>query len=266
MDLANRHCVITGAARGIGRALARALAERGAAHVAVADLDGEAARQVAEEIGGSSHQVDVSNEAQIQQLVQRQESEHGPIDLFVSNAGIGELPEDPSTIAGQSDRIWNRCWSVNVMSHVYAARALLPGMIDRGAGYLINVASAAGLLSQIGDAAYSASKHAAVAFAESLAIAHGDDGVNVSVVCPQAVATALIGYDEDGEEEPRGLFGNDLDGILSADDAAAAIVAGIEAEEFLILTHPQVRDYMRHKAENYGRWIGGMRKLRRRYV
>lgn len=266
MDMQNKTAVVTGGSRGIGRALCRALHQAGACHVAVADLDGAGAQALAAEIGGSGHEVNVADESQVVALIDEVEQAHGPIDLFVSNAGVGELPPDSKNIASQPNAVWERCWSVNVMAHVYSARRLIPGMVERGDGYLINVASAAGLLSQIGDAAYSSTKHAAVGLAESLAISHGDDGIKVSVVCPQAVATALIGYDEDGDEAPTGIAGNDLDGILSVDDAAAAIMQGITDESFLILTHPQVVHYMQHKAENYGRWVGGMRKLRRRYV
>jgi short-subunit dehydrogenase len=149
------------------------------------------------------------------------------------------------------------------MAHVYAARALLPRMKKRGGGYLVNVASAAGLLSQIGDAAYSATKHAAVAFAESLAITHGDDGIKVSVVCPQAVATRLIGMEDDSDATEGGFGGNDVDGILSAEEVADCIVDGIREGRFLILTHPQVSDYIQRKTGDYDRWIGGMRKFRR---
>ena len=159
---------------------------------------------------------------------------------------------------------WQACWNINVMAHVYAARALLPRMIGRGGGHLVNVASAAGLLSQIGDAAYSATKHAAVAFAESLAITHGDQGITVSVVCPQAVATRMIGIDDDAESFDGGFGGNDVDGILSPDQVAEDIVAGIRQERFLVLPHPQVQTYFQRKAADHDRWIAGMQRFRRK--
>ncbi len=264
MNINNKIAVVTGGGRGIGRALCRALTTAGAAHVAVADLDLNNAKAVAEEIGGSAYQVDVSQESEILSLIHQVQEQHGEIDLFISNAGVGELPPDPNNGASQSNGVWERCWSVNVMAHVYASRALIPQMIKRGDGYLVNVASAAGLLSQIGDAAYSSTKHAAVGLAESLAISHGDDGIKVSVVCPQYVATALIGFDEDTQQlAPDGVASHDSNNILSVEQAAAAIMQGIVDERFMILTHPEVIEYVQHKAGNYDQWVGGMRKLRR---
>ncbi len=149
------------------------------------------------------------------------------------------------------------------MAQVYAARALLPRMVERGGGWLVNIASAAGLLSQIGDAAYSATKHAAVGFAESLAITHGDQGIRVSVVCPQAVATRMIGIEDDSDSVEGGFGGNELDGILSPETVADCIVEGIEEGRFLILPHPQVRTYFQRKAADHDRWIAGMQRLRR---
>ena len=176
----------------------------------------------------------------------------GPIDVFVSNAGLG--CGEPTHAASADNDVWNLNWQVHVMAHVYAARALLPGMIERGSGYLVNVASAAGLLNQIGDAAYSATKHAAVSFAESLAISHGAQGVGVSVVCPQYVATPLLGLDDKDAKDRASL--------LTADDVAQAVVEGIEANRFLILSHPVVRDYTLLRAQDHDRWITGMQMLR----
>ena len=260
--------VVTGGGHGIGRALCRRLAQDGA-HVVVAVIEFDAAETVAAEIGGTAIDVDVAHEERVFALIDKVEAEIGPIDLFVSNAGVafGDAESGAASREGGlrpvEDR-WDLCWNINVMAHVYAARALLPHMIGRGGGYLVNVASAAGLLSQIGDAAYSATKHAAVAFAESLAITHGDDGIRVSVVCPQAVATRLIGIEDDADDVDGGFGGNDVDGILRPEDVADFIVEGIAEGRFLILPHPQVRNYIQRKAGDYDRWIGGMRKFRRR--
>jgi NAD(P)-dependent dehydrogenase (short-subunit alcohol dehydrogenase family) len=259
--------VVTGGGHGIGRAICRRLGREGI-RVAVADLDAEAASIVAGEIEGIAFTCDVSDEAAVAGLIDGVERELGPIDLFVSNAGVGFGDADRMAASKDGgvlpvpDR-WERCWSVNVMAHVYAARALVPRMIERGGGWLVNVASAAGLPSQIGDAAYSASKHAAVGFAESLAITHGDQGIRVCVVCPQAVATRMIGIEDDSDSMEGGFGGNDLDGILPPDTVADCIVEGIEQGRFLILPHPQVTDYVQRKAADHDRWITGMQRLRR---
>lgn len=262
-----RIAVVTGGGHGIGRAICHRLGRDGV-RVAVADLDSEAATTVASEINGIAFRVDVSDEGGLQDLIKATERELGPIDLFVSNAGVGYGDADGNAASQQggmfpvNDR-WERCWNINVMAHVYAARAMLPRMIERGGGYLINVASAAGLLSQIGDAAYSASKHAAVAFAESLAITHGEQGIRVSVVCPQAVATRMIGIDDDAESFDGGFGGNDVDGILAPAEVADCIVDGIAEERFMILPHPQVATYFQRKASDHDRWISGMQRFRR---
>jgi len=259
--------VVTGGGHGIGRALCRRLARDGA-HVVVADIEQDAAETVASEIGGTSFGVDVSSEQDLVAMIERVEDEVGATDLFLSNAGVGYGDGESGSASREGgmrpveDR-WAASWNINVMAHVYAARALVPRMIARGGGYLVSVASAAGLLSQIGDAAYSATKHASVAFAESLAITHGDEGIKVSVVCPQAVATRLIGMEDDSDTSEGGFGGNDVDGILSADEVADCVVDGMLAGRFLILPHPQVTTYFQRKAGDYDRWIGGMRKFRR---
>lgn len=251
MNFDGHTVVITGAGSGIGAALARLAAAKGA-RVCVSDLDVEKARAVAQEIGGLAVQCDVRDEEQVQNLITEAASALGEIDIFVSNAGLGR--GDPGHAASQPNADWELNWQVHVMSHVYASRALLPKMIERGSGHLVNVASAAGLLNQIGDAAYSATKHAAVSFAESLAITHGADGIGVSVVCPQYVATPLLGLgDADAAKQ---------DNLLTADDVALAIIAGVEANQFLILSHPAVQAYAVHRAQDHDRWVGGMRKLR----
>ncbi len=260
--------VVTGGGHGIGRALCRRLARDGI-QVVVADLEEQAAAGVATEVGGIAYVLDVSDEAAVKALVDSVEGEAGPIDLFVSNAGVGFGDADGSAASREGGMIpvddrWAACWNVNVMAHVYAARALLPRMIERGGGHLVNVASAAGLLSQVGDAAYSATKHAAVGFAESLAITHGDQGIKVSVVCPQAVATRMIGIEDDAETMDGGFGGNDVDGILSPDRVADDIVTGIREGRFLVLPHPQVRGYFQRKAADHDRWIAGMQRFRRK--
>ncbi len=252
MDLKDKIIVVTGAASGIGRAMAQRFAAEGARLVVCADRNGEGARAVAAEVGGVGFTTDVSREDEIAALIEAVESNHGPIDLFCSNAGIGvgggaETPNDD----------WQRIWDINVMAHVWAARHLVPRMAARGGGYLLNTASAAGLLSQIGSAPYAVTKHAAVGLAEWLSITHGDQGIKVSVLCPQAVRTAMTAGNPDGVAS--------IDGMMEPEALVESVVRAIEAEQFLILPHPEVLDYMRNKTGDYGRWIGGMRKLNRRF-
>lgn len=264
MELNGTVALVTGGAHGIGRALCRALHAAGA-RVAVADLDYAGAHKVAAGSGGLALAVDVAQEREIVAAVERTERELGPIGVFVSNAGVA-FGDGPAGAASAPDEHWRACLDVNLMAHVYAARIMIPRMRARGGGCLVNVASAAGLLSQIGEAAYSASKHAAVGFAEALAITHGDDGIHVCLVCPQAVATRLIGFDDEGRKAGAdvGFGGNDVDGVLSADYVAECILAGIREERFLVLPHPQVSTYFQRKAADHDRWIGGMRRFRRR--
>jgi NAD(P)-dependent dehydrogenase (short-subunit alcohol dehydrogenase family) len=258
--------VVTGGGHGIGRAICRRL-QRDGATVVVVDIDGAAANAVADEIGGVARVVDVADEAAMNALVDEVEQGIGPIDLFVSNAGVGFGDGESGAISAEgglnptTDR-WDACWRINVMAHVYAARTLVPRMLERGGGRLINIASAAGLLSQIGDAAYSATKHAAVAFAESLAIDYGDRGIHVSVVCPQAVATRMIGIEDDSDSMDGGFGGNDVDGIMSAEDVADIIIDEALGGRFLILTHPQVATYFQRKASDHDRWMSGMQRFR----
>jgi len=252
VELADKIVVITGAAGGIGRAMARRFNEERPRRIICADLDGPGAMAVAAEVGGRGFATDVSREADVVSLIETVEAEEGPIDLFCSNAGIGvgggaEAPNEG----------WKRIWEINVMAHVWAARALVPLMAARGGGYLLNTASAAGLLSQIGSAPYAVTKHAAVGLAEWLAITHGDQGIKVSVLCPQAVRTAMTAGNPDGVAS--------IDGMMEPETVAEACVAALAAERFLILPHPEVLDYMRRKTGDYDRWIGGMRKLNRRF-
>ncbi len=259
MKIAGKVCVVTGGASGIGKALASRFVAEGAKAVVIADLNGDAVSAVASDIGAQSFAVDVRDESAIASMVSAVESEHGQIDLFCSNAGIIGVDGDPWWATGADNALWQRMWEIHVMSHVYAARACLPTMIARGEGYFLNTASAAGLLAQIGSAPYSVTKHAAVSFAESLSITHGDDGIKVSCLCPQAVDTAMTAGTEGG-----GVAG--VDGMLSAEAVAEVVVQGLDAESFLILPHPEVEEYRQNKARSYDRWLGGMRKLRRLFT
>ena len=254
MKVRDRIVVVTGGASGIGRALSRRFADEGARTVIVADLDGDGARAVAEEIGdrGSAFTVDVGREPEMASVVDEVEAEWGPIDLFCSNAGIFQVGG-----LEQSDEAWERIWKVNVMSHVYAARNLVPRMIERGGGYLLTTASAAGLLSQIGSLPYAVTKHAAVALAEWIAITHGADGIKVSILCPQAVRTPML-TSEDGSVAS-------MDGVLEPDDVADAVVEALDEERLLVLPHPRVAEYVRRKAEDPDRWISGMQRLQERF-
>jgi NAD(P)-dependent dehydrogenase (short-subunit alcohol dehydrogenase family) len=252
MEIAGRIVVVTGAASGIGKALAERFARDGAKLVVCSDRNAEGVKAVAASIGGVAFETNVGKEDDIQRLIETVEAEHGPIDLFCSNAGIG-VGGGPET----SNEHWQRIWDINVMAHVWAARHLVPRMIARGGGYLFSTASAAGLLSQIGSAPYAVTKHAAVALAEWLAITYGDQGIKVSVLCPQAVRTAMTAGNEGGVAS--------VDGMLEPEDVAEACVRAIEAEDFLVLPHPIVLEYMRRKTGDYNRWIGGMRKLARKF-
>lgn len=252
MDIKDRIIVVTGAAGGIGRALALRFAEAGAKRIICTDIDGDGAAATARDVGGIGRRVNVAVEDEIKALIDDIETQEGPIDLFCSNAGISLRggPEVPN-------EDWQRIWDINVMAHVYAARHIVPRMIARGGGYLLNTASAAGLLSQVGSAPYAVTKHASVALAEWLALSYGDDGIKVSVLCPQAVRTAMTKGKEGGVAS--------VDGMMEPEPVAEACVKAIEEETFLVLPHPEVLDYMRRKADNYDRWIGGMRKLNRQY-
>lgn len=254
MQVKDKVVAITGAASGIGAALARRFHAEGARGIVCADLNGEGAEAVAAEVGGLGLAVNVGEEADIQQLVTETEQKIGPIDLFCANAGIAVFGglESPA-------EEWQRCWQVNTMHHIYAARAVVPGMIERGGGYIMTTASAAGLLNQIGSATYAVTKHAAIGFAEWLAITHGDEGIKVSVLCPQAVNTPMIANSTNG-----GVAG--VDGVIEPEQLAQAVVEGLADERFLILPHPQVLDYMRRKTGDYDRWLGGMRRLKQKYA
>jgi NAD(P)-dependent dehydrogenase (short-subunit alcohol dehydrogenase family) len=250
MDLRDKVIVVTGGANGIGRALCRRFAAEGARAVVVADLDAEGARLVADEIGGLAVPIDVSRPADLERLAAQVTQSHGAIDLFCSNAGIAveggiETP----------DSEWQRIWDINVMAHIHAARAVVPGMLARGQGYLLQTASAAGLLTQIGSAPYAVTKHAALAFAEWLAIRYGDAGIRVSCLCPQGVRTRMLAA------TAGGIGAMLLQGAVEPEVVADAVVQGLAEERFLILPHPEVAEYFRRKANDYERWLRGMRRL-----
>jgi NAD(P)-dependent dehydrogenase (short-subunit alcohol dehydrogenase family) len=253
MNVAGKVVAVTGGAKGIGRALARRFVQEGARHVAVADLDEAGVRTVASELRGSSMRVDVSRESEVAAFIDATERNHGPIDLFCSNAGIGvgrglDTPNE----------VWQKIWEVNLMAHVYAARHLVPRMIARGGGYLLNTSSAAGLLSQIGSSTYAVTKHAAVSLAEWIAITHGHQGIKVSVLCPQAVRTDMIAGNEGDVAS--------VNGIIEPEQVADAVIAGLAAEQFLILPHAEVAEYMQRKATDRDRWIAGMNRLQQKWV
>ncbi len=256
MKVAGRVVVVTGGAQGIGQALCERFAREGAKAVVVADIDAAGADAVARAIGGTAIACDVGREGDIVRLIDDSEQRVGPIDLFCSNAGIARFDPDPGSVTSAPNEAWSASWAVNVMAHVYAARALVPRMAARGGGYLLNTVSAAGLLSQIGGAVYATTKHAALGFAECLAIAHRDQEIRVSVLCPQGVDTPML------RSLPAGSAA--VDGVLRPEDVADAVIAGLDCEDFLILPHPQVARYFRNKADDYDRWLGGMRKLRAR--
>ncbi len=260
--------VVTGGAHGIGRALCRRLANDGV-RVVVADLDEDAARVVAAEIGCEARGVDVGSETAMAGMIHDIEESVGPIDLFVSNAGVvfgdGKSGSaSPDGVLAEVDDRWEVSWRVNVMAHVYAARYLVPRMVERGGGYIVSTASAAGLLSSIGDAAYSVTKHAAVGFAEALAIRHGDEGIKVSMVCPQAVATRMLDLAVGPGAEENVFGGADIDGVMTPEQVADSIVDGVANGQFLIVPHPEVLGYFQRKASDYDRWINGMRRFRRK--
>ena len=251
MDVTGRVVVVTGGARGIGRALARRFAQAQAEAVIVADVDLDGVSAVASEIGGTGVRCDVSREADVQELVDRVEAEHGRIDIFCSNAGIavGGGPETPT------DQ-WQRIWDVNLMSHVFAARHALPGMLKRREGYLLGTVSAAGLLNHVFAAPYGVTKAAALSLFEWLAIAHGDEGLRVSCLCPQGVKTDML-----AAERRLGLEFLTAN-ALEPEAVAEIVLQGLHDERFLILPHPEVADYFRRKADDYDRWLKGMRRLR----
>ena len=254
MELADRTVVITGAGSGIGAAMARRFAQEGPKALVVADLNLEGAEAVAREVGGHAVQVDVGREDQILDLIERARELSGPIDLFCSNAGIPGPAGGPEA----PDEEWDTAWRVNVMAHVWAARALLPEMVQRGDGYLMSTASAAGLLTQVGAQVYSVTKHAAVAVAEWLAITYGDAGIKVSCLCPLGVRTPMLDGAMDDTVGAAALL---IDELLEPADVAESVLQAIRDERFLILPHPKVSEYMARRGADDDRWIAGMRRM-----
>jgi NAD(P)-dependent dehydrogenase (short-subunit alcohol dehydrogenase family) len=257
MELRDKVVLVTGGANGIGRALCRRFVAEGVRGLAIVDREAEGAQGLALELGRTTIGLaaDVAREADVVAAVRATEERFGPIDLLVSNAGIGtgggvEAPNEA----------WQQIWEVNLMAHVYAARAVLPGMLARGEGYLLHTASAAGLLTNIGAAPYSVTKHAAVGLAEWLAITHGDEGIKVSCLCPQGVRTNMLLA---GADDAAGAVVL-AQGAIEPEVVAEAVVQGLAAETFLILPHPEVLTHFQRKAGDYDRWLGGMRKLQRR--
>ncbi len=253
----DKHIIVTGGAHGIGKGLCRRFAAEGAARIAVVDVDKAAADEVASEIGAKSWAVDISDPKAFADTLDAIHSDMGHVDLFCSNAGVGY--PDGAHVAAASDELWEKTWRINVHAHVVATRVLLPDMLARGAGHFMITASAAGLLSQIGSASYSVTKHAAVGYAESLAIMHGDQGIGVSLLCPQGVDTRMMAAVAGGG--PQGA-----DGVISIEALCDSVMSGLESEQFLILPHPQVADYMQYKAANYDKWLAGMRRLRDQFA
>ncbi|MGE5409214.1 MAG: SDR family oxidoreductase [Syntrophothermus sp.] len=259
MELRGAHAVVTGGGSGIGAALARRLARAGAGAVVVADLDGAAAERVAAELGPEALGLaaDVGRPEEIERLVDAAEERFGPVDAFFSNAGIGGPLGGPEV----SDAEWQRIWEINVMAHVWAARRLLPGMLERRRGHLSSTASAAGLLANPGLMPYSVTKHAAVAVAEWLAITYGgpESGVGFSCFCPQGVATPML--ETWRKEDPSSRLATASGATIAPDEAAEALLAGIAEGRFLVLSHPEVHTYMQRKAGDPARWLAGMQRF-----
>jgi NAD(P)-dependent dehydrogenase (short-subunit alcohol dehydrogenase family) len=263
MQIKDSVAVVTGAGSGIGAAMARRFAAEGAAAVVVSDLDGTAAQLVADTINADgfgpaiSVATDVTDEAAVKALVDTAIARFGRVDLFCSNAGagtgIGVTDPDPTGL-------WKRNYELHVLAHVYAVRAVVPSMLERGSGYLLSTASAAGLLTSPGDGPYTASKHAAVGLAEWLAVTYGDRGIGVSVLCPFGVATPLLMQPlADGNPAAQAVAASGA--IISPEQVADTVVAGIEAGTFLLLPHPEVGTFWAQKASDPDRWLAGVRRL-----
>jgi NAD(P)-dependent dehydrogenase (short-subunit alcohol dehydrogenase family) len=254
MELSGRHVVVTGGAGGIGRALIRRFAEEGARALVAADRDLAGARAVAEEVGAMAVELDAGRESSVRALIAAAASANGPIDVFISNAGVPGAMGGPEV----ADDVWDEAWRVNVMAHVWAARALLPEMLERGEGYLVNTASAAGLLTQVSSLVYSVTKHAAVSLAEWMAIEYRDRGVRVSCICPQGVRTPMLDL---AMHEPAGAAALRSGGLIEPEEVADAVVAGMRDERTLILPHENVSGFMALKGSDPERWLEGMRRL-----
>lgn len=256
MDIKNKIIVVTGAGSGIGRALVKKFMALDAKAVVAVDINVENAQATADAYNCIAMSADVAVEKDVIAVIEETERTVGPIDLFCSNAGVMAGENEQS-----SNDEWQFSWDVNVMSHVYAARHLVPRMVARGGGHFLNTASAAGLLNQIGGAAYGVSKHAAVGFAEWLAITYGHQGIKVSLLCPQAVRTAMT-----VSSDHEGIKAAATDGMKEPDELADVVVEHLKRDAFLILTHEEVKTYMQRKAADYDRWIGGMNRLLQKLI
>ena len=251
MQVQDQLVFVTGGGSGLGEALCRRFAAEGAARVVVADLAGDQAERVAADIDGVGLELDVSDEAAVTSAIESIENDHGPIGLLVNNAGIatGGSVDVPTAL-------WQKTWDINVMAHVYAIRAAVPGMLANGSGYILSTVSAAGLLTNVGAAPYAVTKHAALALAEWVSMTYGKQGIGVSALCPQFVDTPMLDLfgDAASQDWVRSI-------AITTDDVADAVIEGLAAERFLILPHPEVATYFQNKANDYDRWLGGMRKL-----
>jgi NAD(P)-dependent dehydrogenase (short-subunit alcohol dehydrogenase family) len=247
MIVRDKVVVVTGAAHGIGEALVKKFHAEGARAVVAADLDGEGAEKVAP-ASGFGMRVDVGREADVQKLVSETIARYGQIDLFCSNAGIFI----PGGIDAP-DADWLKMRDIHLLAHVYAARAVLPGMLARGEGYLLQTVSAAGLLTSLESVVYAVTKHAALGLAEWLSMTYGDAGIKVSALCPQGVRTSML------MQDPNNFL---VEGSVSVEQVADSVIEGLAAEKFLILPHPEVAEYFRRKATDHDRWLRGMRRLR----
>ena len=253
MEPKDKVIVITGGSGGIGSAMARAFLREGAEAVVISDLDSAPVEACADILGCDWRVCDVTDELQVQDLVDSVISKYGRVDVYCSNAGAAGSSSGVLTDA--SNEVWQKQWDLHVMAHIYASRALLPSMIDRGEGYFLITSSAAGLLAATGSGPYTVTKAAAIKFAECLSITHGDDGIGIAVLCPQGVATAMA---------PKSLGNGQTDGILEPETVAAVVIESMRDGRFHVLPHPEVEGYVRRKGDDIDRWLGGMRRLRRR--
>lgn len=253
MELNDKVAVITGGSGGIGQAMARAFLAEGAHAVVIADLDAERVEACAAEIGCDWQVCDVTDESNVQQLVDYTLQKYGRVDLYCSNAGAAG--SNSGVLTDATNEVWQQQWELHVMAHIYASRALLPSMLERGSGYFLITSSAAGLLAALGSGPYTVTKAAAVKFAECLTITHADDGIKAAVLCPQGVNTAMA---------PRSLGNGQTDGILEPEAVADIVVESLRDERFHVLPHPEVEEYVRRKGNDIDRWISGMRRLRQR--
>ena len=251
MDLLNKTAIITGGSGGIGKAMAKAFLKEGAKGIVLADLNKDTVEEAAKELGCDSMVCNVTDEQQIQDVATFTKEKFGQIDLVCSNAGAG----GEGLLTDAVDKVWQNQWELHVMSHVYAARAVLPDMISRGEGYLLNTASAAGLLAALGSGPYTVTKAAAVKLAEFISITHGDEGIKVSVLCPQGVNTAMA---------PKSFGDGQTDGVIEPEELAQTVVEAIREERFHVLPHPEVEEYVRRKGDDVDRWLVGMRRLKRK--